>query len=191
MELSSFSEHIVVERFERNGEAVELTINIDTIVPDYYDKLEERLEPVTKRYQALQARIETLKTQLKKQAKAKRKRSAVGLPSIRSFEKEIAEIQRETAAEKLTCPVQLPDGSMTCLLKGWDITENGLAIAPTKENLMRLPPSLVVALWERVIARAETVKKTVDEGTIQRPTISETTETGSQEFTIPLSAPAM
>jgi hypothetical protein len=99
------------------------------------------------------------------------------LPSIISLEKELSEIQREANAERLTCPVKLPDGSFTQLLKGWSITENKLAIEPSKENLMRLPPKAIEEIWERCIAKATTVKKRVDE---EDEETSESTVSGSR-----------
>jgi hypothetical protein len=183
MELSSFSENIVTETFERNGETVELQINIDAIVPDYYEQLEERLKPVTKRLEVLRAKHSEMIAEIakrEKDAKKKGKKSAkpqAPLPSILPLEKELAEIQREAFAERLTCPVRLPDGSLTALLKGWSITENGSPIEPTKANLMRLPPKAVEELWTRSIKRADTVKKRVDEETEET---SESTPSGSR-----------
>lgn len=161
MELSSFSENIITETFGRNGDSVTLQINIDAIVPDYYTQLEERLKPVNTRIEALQAKFVKAEASLK-QVKG-RKKTKTNLPSMLSLEKELAEIQREAHAERLTCPVLLPDGSFTALLKGWDITENGQPIAANKENLLRMPPNAVRELWERSIKRATTVKKREDE----------------------------
>jgi hypothetical protein len=195
MELSSFSENIVIETFERNSESVELRVNIDAITPDYHAELNERLKPVTERHKALASKFDALTAEIKQRAKKSKKRD--GEPeaklsvSLLSMEKEIAEIKREAFAERLSCPVKLPDGSFTALLKGWSITENGMDIVPSKENLMRLPADLVEELWERCIARATTVKKTVAEETIQNPTTPEITETGSQEFTLAFNAPIM
>jgi hypothetical protein len=195
MELSSFSENIVTVPFERNGEVVMLQINIDAITPHYYEHLEQRLLPVNERLEALRAQYDAMVDAAEKAKKRKKGSKQSGdvakQPSLLSLEKELAEIQREVFAERLTCPVALPDGSSTSLLKGWDITESGMAITPSKENLMRLPPKLVEGIWERVIARASTVKKTADEGTTQNQMTSETTGTGSQEFTIPFNAPVM
>jgi hypothetical protein len=163
MELSSFSENIVTETIERNGETVELQINIDAIVPDYFDVLEERLAPLNERLRTLQAKAETYQKEQKAKKGKKPARPAVTLLSL---EKEMAEIQREAYAERLTCPVKLPDGSYTQILKGWDITENGMAVEPTKDNLMRLPPKAVEQLWECCIARTETVKKRAETSTV-------------------------
>lgn len=195
MELSSFSENIVNEPFERNGEVVNLRINIDAIVPDYYDQLEDRLAPITKRFEAMQKKYDEIAADIEKRAKSRRKPNEQAVTDLaramRSIEKESGEIKRELYAEKLTCPVLLPDGSYTALLKDWDVTEKGKAVPPTKENLVRLPPQLVEELWKRCEARFNTVKKTVDEETIQNQTTPETMETGSQEFTLPLNAPLM
>lgn len=189
MELSSFSENIVKISFERSGETVELQVNIDAIVPDYLDQLEERLKPLSTRHKDLvanfvkvQAEADRIKAEVEKNKKAKRPDKTVKpidpkLPSILSMEREMAEIQRESHAERLTCPVKLPDGSFTALLKGWSITENGLGIEPSKENLMRLPPKAVAEIWERCIERADTVKKRVDE---EDEETSENTASGSR-----------
>lgn len=193
MELSSFSENIVIEPFERNGEVVKLQINIDALVPDYYQQLEERLALVSQRLQGLQAKIEDLQKQIKRREKLSPTKLKLEppAPSMLPIEKEVGEIHREIAAVKLTCPVGLPDGKTTTLLKGWDITEGGMTIAPTFENLMRLPPKLVIELWECAIARTTTVKKTVDSPTIQSQTTPETTTTGSPEFTLAFSGQVM
>lgn len=166
MELSSFSENVVTETFSRNGEEVELKINIDAIVPDYFEALEERLKPLSVRLKNLGEKYQAMVDQINKRqedSKKKKKVDNTPLPSTIQLEKEMAEIQREAFAERLTCAIKLPDGTSTQLLKGWSIVENGMPIAPTKEALLRLPPRLVQELWERCIKRTETVKKTDDE----------------------------
>jgi uncharacterized protein YdcH (DUF465 family) len=147
MKLSSFSENIVKETFEHDGEKVELHINIDAIVPDYYAALDERLKPVSARFDVLQEKYDELQEAIEKRAK------------------ERDELMREMCAEKLTCPVMLPNGSTTTLLKAWtNVTdENGKAIPPSKENLMQLPPKTVAFLWDLCSKRANTVKKRDDE----------------------------
>lgn len=176
MELSSFSENIVTVSFERSGETVELQVNIDAIVPEYNAVLEEKLKPINKRVEVLRANYERVVAEVEKLKKSKKK-SGVKIPSVLSLEKELAEIQRESNAERLTCPVKLPDGSYTQLLKGWNTTHQGVAIEPSKENLMRLPPKAVEEIWERCIAKATTVKKRVDEETEET---SESTVSGSK-----------
>ena len=156
MELSSFSENIVTEKFERNGESVELQINIDAIVPDYFDVLALKMKAIEKKY-----------TSEKKSKKPE---------SHFVAEKRLLEIQREAFAEMLTCRVKLPDGSTTSFLKDWDITENGMKLACTKENLLRLPPRAVQELFEFCKLKATTVKKRVDEET---EATSERTHNGS------------
>lgn len=192
MELSSFSENIVTETFERNGELVELKINIDAIVPDYYEQLEERLKPLNARFEVVQlqlaehqAEIDRRKAEeddrqkrIKKTKKQEKPLKFTPMPSLLPLQKQMDELQREAYAEKLTCPVKLPDGSYTQLLKGWSIVENGLEILPSKENLMRLPPKLVKELGERCLKRAaSTVKKREDEETEET---SENTPSGSR-----------
>ena len=155
MELSSFSENIITAKMERSGESLELQINIDAIVPDYFDVLADRMKSIEKRY-----------TPKKKGEKETTFQS----------EKRLLEIQREAFAEMLTCPVKLPDGSKTAFLKGWDLTENGLPLECSKEALLRLPPRAVQELFEFCKAQATTVKKRVDEET---EATSETTHSGS------------
>lgn len=173
MELSSFSENIVTEIFERNGETVELKINRDAIVPEYFDVIADRLKPATDRvnelaasYDQLQKEVRKLRAEEKKKKKPTKPADLTSLMSrMREVQKGIAEINREIFAERLTCPVSLPDGSTTCLLKGWDMTDNGNPIPPSKQNLLRLPPPAVEALFEFVNAKIETVKKKAESET--------------------------
>jgi uncharacterized protein YdcH (DUF465 family) len=164
MKLSSFSENIVKETFEHDGEKVELHINIDAIVPDYYAALDERLKPVSARFDVLQEKYDELQEAIEKRAKERGKRSPLPTTML-VIEKERDELMREMCAEKLTCPVMLPNGSTTTLLKAWtNVTdENGKAIPPSKENLMQLPPKTVAFLWDLCSKRANTVKKRDDE----------------------------
>jgi hypothetical protein len=138
MELASFSENIITDTTERG---LELQINIDAIVPDYFDVIEQRLKDIESR----------------SKPKKNEKKSAL------QSEKQLLEMQREAFAEMLTCPVKLPDGSITSFLKGWDLTENGLPVACNKKSLLRLPPRAVQEIWEFCKAKATTVKKRLDE----------------------------
>jgi hypothetical protein len=170
MELSSFSENIITETFERSGETVTLKINRDALVPDYQEVVSERLKPSSERLEQLLQSHAELTTELealqKKEAKSK-KPSTIDFKSffdrIKDIQRGIAEVKREMFAEQLTCPVALPDGSMTCILKGWDITEQGTPLLPTKENLLRMPALAVEALFEFVMSKMQSVKKRVDE----------------------------
>jgi DNA-binding protein YbaB len=176
MELSSFSENIITETFERSGEKVELKINRDAFVPDYTDTVSEKLAPTMKRLEDLIAQHSQLTIEIKglqKQETGKRRSKKLTTlvdftdvtTRMKAMQREIAEVKREIYAEQLTCPVSLPDGSTTCILKGWDITENGLLIAPNKENLLRLPTPAVEALFDFVMSKMETVKKKVESET--------------------------
>lgn len=202
MELSSLSENIVIERFERNGEMVTLEINIDAIVPGFDDELLKRLAGVIERMQALEEDSKALQAQVAKAVKqqekvadGKRVKKAADVKEMAqrldAIRKQMEPLEREIYAERLTCPISLPDGSTTCLLKGWDTTVDGVAIAASKENLMRLPAKTVQVIWSHVESRLNTVKKTAENPTTQNQMIQETMETGSQEFTIPLNAPVM
>ncbi len=175
MELSSFSENIVTVTMERSGETAELKVNLDAIVPDYYEAVAERLKPTIEQLDALMLRHRNLQAEIDRYSKeldapkkkGKRKEpKPIDLPKaineMRAIQKGIAEINRALYAERLTCPVKLPDGSFTCLLKGWDTTHNGMAIDASKENLMKLPPQAVEAIYNCVEARLETVKKKAD-----------------------------
>lgn len=175
MELSSLSENIVIEEFKRNGDTARLEINLDAVVPEYYDIIAERLTPITTRLEALMKQHEELQAEIEKRIaeetkKTKKKSKALPNPvdyeamrtQAREIQKGVAEINREIFAERLTCPVRLPDGSFTSLLKGWDTTVNGEPVPASKEYLLKLPPQTVEAIFVCVAARLETVKKKVD-----------------------------
>jgi hypothetical protein len=165
MDISSFSENIVTEYFERNGERVELKINIDAFVPEYFDALDVRMNEIEKRHAS---KIAALTPDKKKNAKP---------PSVLKTEKTLLEIQREAYAEMLTCPIKLPDGSTTQLLKDWDLTENGMPLMVSKEVLIKLPPRAVEDLWNFCKDKSKTVKKRVDGETEE---VSESTPSGSR-----------
>ena len=186
MELSTFSENIVTEVFERSGEKVTLKINLDALVPDYDDVLQERLAPSIQRLEALARQHAELVDEIEKlnkeqEKKTKKPREVIDLAPymvrLSEIKKGSAEVKREIFAERLTCPVALPDGSTTCILKGWDITENGLEITPSKTNLLRMPTAAVEALFDFITSRLDPVKKRVDEVTEET---SENTLNGSR-----------
>jgi len=174
MKLSTFSENIVTETFERSGETVELKLNLDAVVPEYHEVLQERLKPTIKRIGELQAELFSIQSLVqqhddavnkptKKRARLKPFDAPKVSAQISGLNKEMAELQREVHAEKLTCPVSLPNGEATCILKGWDLTDDdGMDLTASKENLLRLPPNAVLAIWEQVERRFTTVKKRVD-----------------------------
>ena len=191
MELSTFSENIVTETFERSGEKVTLKINLDALVPDYDGVLAERLEPTIKRlnelakeHSDLVSEIETLQREEEKKSKKPKAVKAAPIDlapyflRLNNMKKGMAEVNREILAERLTCPISLPDGSTTCILKGWDITENGLEIAASKTNLLRMPTAAVEALFDFITSRLDPVKKRVDE---EIEETSESTPSGSRE----------
>ncbi len=167
MELSSFSEHIVTEYFERDdGLRFEVKINIDAFVPEYFEVLDQRLEK-------LRVGLEPKKD----------KKGKVKTESALQLEKRLLEIQREAYAEMLTCPVKLPNGESTCLLKGWDLTENGLPLAASKEVLVMLPPNAVQELWEFCKERSKTVKKPATAALVSQTTGAITAD-GSQALRV-------
>jgi len=187
MELSTFSENIVTEVFERSGEKVALKINLDALVPDYDDVLQERLAPSIQRLEALARQHAELVDEIEKlnkeqEKKTKKPREVIDLAPymvrLSEIKKGSAEVKREIFAERLTCPITLPDGSTTCILKGWDITENGLEITPSKANLLRMPTAAVEALFDFITSRLDPVKKRVDEAIEET---SESTPSGSRE----------
>jgi hypothetical protein len=175
MELSSLSENIVTRTFKRSGESVTLKINLDAIVPDYAAEMDARLEPLSKRMETfvrqhaeLQAEIEAL--QKKEEAKDDDQPSEpidfiLYAGRLKEIRQGLAEVKRELFAERLTCPVLLPDGSTTCILKGWDVTQNGMSAPPTKANLMQLTSAAVEALFDFIMEETEVVKKREDEAT--------------------------
>lgn len=194
MELSSFSENIVTETFERSGETLELKINRDALVPDYFDVMTERLKPTIEQLERLmethaklQQEIEEVEESTKepttKKGKSKKKPKPIDLGAMtirmREIQKGIAEINREVYAERLTCPIKLPDGSTTCLLKDWDMTHKGDPIPASKENLLRLPAAAIEALFDFVMSKTETVKK------------KEESETGETSDAVPNGSPAL
>lgn len=170
MDLSSFSENIVTIPYERNGGTVHLRVNIDAMLPEYFDALEERLAPLMKRAAEIDEQI---------QNPSKKKNSKT--PSRLQLEKQLLEMEREAHAERLTCPVTLPDGSQTCLLKGWDLTKGGAPLSPSKEVLVTLHPRVVAEFSELCLEATKTVKKRVageDEET------TENTHSGSKELRV-------
>lgn len=169
MELSSLSENIVIVPYERNGERVELSINIDAFTPEFFRAVGERFK----------AKINTLRTEGKK-PKSKKVDDAAFFES----EAQTLELNREIYADLLSNGV----------LVAWTVTENGLPVAPSKGVLVMLPPRLVYELWEQCLEAAKTVKKTVGSELSETPTdgvIPEATETGSPEFSLAFNAPIM
>lgn len=147
MELASLSENIVFEKFARNGESVELQINIDAVTPEFFEHLDLALRRAGKQ----------VETMLKARGKKKKPGSDFAL------EKNLLILQRDVYASFLTDPIHLPTGGTTTLLRGWDLTDNGEPVECNKATLIRLPPKAVEALCEFCIHRAKTVKKRVDE----------------------------
>jgi len=179
MELSSFSETIVVKTFKRGAQSVELHINIDAVVPEYYEVLDKRLAPSVTKLNTLMAEVDQMLSGDKTADGGKKKRTKPEQPetdqrSMLAIEKEVSELQREIWAERLTIPVKLPDGSETSLLKDWDVTEKGQPLKPTKEVLLRMPPVAVRSIGEFCMKQIETVKKTLDE-----EAMSDSTQDGS------------
>jgi hypothetical protein len=152
MELSSFSENIVTVPYERGGETVELSINIDAFTPKFFREAGKRLQREVQ--------------QEKKKGKGKEEK-------LQPFETEARLLEKncEVYADML-CPD---------VLKGWTVEENGIPIAPTKEVLMRLPPRLLVELWEICQEAARTVKKTAGQETGE---MSESTHGGSMALRV-------
>jgi hypothetical protein len=146
MELSAFSENIVTEKFARNGEEVELQINIDALTPEYLEHMDAALNAVFKQAEK----------RIKRSSAKKAQESSLEL------EKDLLILQREVHASFLTDPISLPTGGTTSLLKGWDLVDHGEPVACNKSSLMRLPPKAVEALCQFCIDRAKTVKKRED-----------------------------
>lgn len=165
MELSSFSENVIEVPFERNGQTVNLRINIDAFTPNFFravGKMLNRKLPVGK-------------------GKTKKRLD---------FEQDalLLEHNREAHADLLTCR---PDPDHSPILAGWDVTENGMPLEPSKEVLIQLPPRLVGELWDLCMTKAKTVKKTADVEATRPQTMSEAIEIGSPEFSLEFSAQTM
>lgn len=152
MELSAFSENIITVPYERSGDTVNLEINIDVFTPEFFRRVGKKFEQRLKTYQAQDAQAARAQSKPKGKAKTDPSRAAKDF-----FEREAREleIKREIHVELLAGGV----------LKGWDLTENGIPIEPTHEVLMRLPPLLVEDIWNLSLEKAKTVKKRVDEAT--------------------------
>lgn len=148
MELSSLSEHIVEVPYKRSGETVLLQINIDAFTPEFFRQVGETFK----------SRILEWQKEDKKESKKRKPKEDDALTKTHNFFENSArglEIEREIHARLLSSGV----------LKGWDVTENGLPLAPSYEVLVKMPPPLIKGLWETSLRAAETVKKREDEET--------------------------
>ena len=173
MELSIFSENIVTKTFERNGGSVRLEINIDAFTPEFFRLAAKRFDERMREW--------TVKKTPKSRSKKKSSSAVLDAAVFLENEATALEVKRQIHAELLSSGI----------LKGWDITENDIPVAPTLDVLLALSPALVEGMWGMCLEAAKTVKKTVGAETTQNPMTSETIETGSQEFTIPLNAQLM
>lgn len=149
MELSSFSENIVSVPYERSGETVVLQVNIDAFTPEFFRQVGAAFSDRLKDWQQEDA-------QDPKPKRGKKNDPAKPLTFFESQAREL-EVEREIFSRLLSNGV----------LKGWDITENGLPVAPTFEVLNKMPPALVKGLWKSALKAAETVKKREDEETVE------------------------
>lgn len=156
MELSTFSENIVIVPYERGGETVDLSVNIDAFTPEFFRSVGERFK----------GKVAGWKIEDKKTKARKRKPAADKVEFFESEAREL-EIKREVYAELLSSGV----------LTGWTLTENEIPIAPSLGVLLKLPPRLVEELWLLCLDAAKTVKKRVD-GEIEET--SESTPSGSR-----------
>lgn len=156
MELSSFSENIVTVPYERNGERVELSVNIDAFTPEFFRVTGKRLD----------GKLKVLQAEDKVRGKKK-------VDRIQFFEAEARalEINRDIYAELLSSGV----------LTAWTVTENEIPIPPSKEVLLSLPPRLVQELWELCLEAAKTVKKRGDAETEET---LENTHSGSKALRV-------
>lgn len=138
MELSSLSQNIVTVPYERGGESIELSVNIDAFTPEFFRSVGSRFK----------GKMKELEAQDKKQ-KGKKK-----LEPIEFFEIEARslEIYREIHADLLSSGV----------LTAWTVEVDGMPIAPTREILIKQPPRFVEELWELCLKAAKTVKKRGD-----------------------------
>ena len=163
MELSALSENIVSVPYKRGNETIELQVNIDAFTPEFFRLQKARAEEKFKEFQREVLRLkkeEQAKTRPKKLTKAQKAElefeQAAQLTFTRLEQRaQEAEAERQSFAELLSSNV----------LKGWDVTENGIPVEPSKEVLMRLPPRGLEELWYVCVKASQTVKKRVDEET--------------------------
>lgn len=152
MELSSFSENIVTVAYTRSGEPANLEINIDAFTPEFFRLVGKRFDERMKEWKAKDDAI-VAKSKPKRKAKGEKADPADEAKIFFETEARELEIKRQIHAELLAGGV----------LKGWDITENGLPLAPSVEVLLRLPPLLVENIWNLALKTAKTVKKRAEE----------------------------
>jgi hypothetical protein len=166
MELSSFSQQIVIVPYQRGEEIVELSVDIDAFTPKFFRDAGRRFK---ERLTKIQSEV-TARPKAEKKAKKKTKPSPVDAENafLVFFETEAQsmELNHEVSAELLSSGV----------LVGWTVTENGVPVQPTKEVLMKISPRVVKEMWERCLDAAKTVKKRAEE--VDEETL-ETTHTGS------------
>lgn len=155
MELSSLSTNIVTIPYEHNGDTTNLDVNIDIFTPEFFRLVGKRFADKVKEWE----------DKVEKEAKQKRaqpapkpnnatdKKANEARNALAFFEDEAIslEVSRQIHAELLAGGV----------LKGWDVTRDGLPIAPSYEVLMKLPPLVVEEIWKLALERAQTVKKKV------------------------------
>ena len=142
MELAKLTENIVKTPYERDGETLELSVNIDAFTPEFFREIGKKMKGTL---QGLEAEDRAKKTKGKK----------VDRTEFFEVEARALEINREIYAELLSAGV----------LVAWTATENEIPIPPSKEVLLKLPPRFVQELWELCLEAAKTVKKTTSETT--------------------------
>jgi hypothetical protein len=170
MELSSFSQQVVIVPYQRGEEIVELSVDIDAFTPKFFRDAGRRFKERLTKIQSEVAAQPKGEKKAKKKAKKKTKPSPLDAENafLTFFETEAQsmELNHEVSAELLSSGV----------LVGWTVTENGVPVQPTKEVLMKISPRVVKEMWERCLDAAKTVKKRAEE--VDEETL-ETTHTGS------------
>lgn len=181
MELSALSENIVPVPFKRGSETIELQVNIDAFTPEFFRAQKERANAKLKE---LKKEIARLKHEESQKKADKPKRLSKAKKAELAFEQEaeqslvrLENIAQEVEAERQSYAELLSSN----VLKGWDVTENGIPIEPTMELLMRLPPRGLKEMWLACIDAAKTVKKKADDQTEE--TLG-STPSGSRELRV-------
>jgi len=167
MELSSLGENIVTVPYSHGSDELELQVNIDGFTPEFWRAMKTSAEEKLKAAVA-QVKAE-IKTKSQKQAPKKRSTKA---EQLRAAESEISEeVQRELDSIELRAKRLEAERETNIeflipfILKGWDVTENGMPVQLTAEVLNSLPPRTVQAIFDVCVKAARTVKKRVDEET--------------------------
>lgn len=173
MELSALGENIVSVPFPHGSDETELQVNIDAFTPEFWRSMKTRAE---QKFKSLEAEIkkavqEASKPEIKGAKKPKKLTKA---QRAQEAEKQFAEHIKERLDSIEGRALQLEAERETNVeflwphvLKGWDVTDNGVPVALTEAVLLALPPALVQRIFDTCAKAARTVKKRVDEEDVE------------------------